>query len=829
MPVKLICRPARLLALLGVLVSLTAGCALVQSPSTGDYWPTHGWRTSAPEAQGMDSLKLAQMLEVIQQEPALNLHSLLVIRQGYLVSEVYFTPAFGPNTKHILYSVTKSFISTLVGIALDKGYIDSLHHPVLDYFPRRTIENRDTRKEAMTVEDLLTMRSGLDWQEGNSAYVGLAQNTDAVKYVLDEPMIEPPGTQFLYCSGCSHVLSGILQQLPGVQTLDFAKKNLFAPLGISDYQWDLDSQGVALGGWGLYLKPRDMAKLGYLYLHNGLWDGRQIVSAAWVKTATATHTDTPHKLGFGYGYQWWTYPRLGAYMALGAFGQVIFVAPASDLVVVVTADQTDLANEAVFKLIEAYILTAVKSSAPLPANPTGQSELAAQIKASQRSRAPAPLLPSAVRGTAGQWSALLLGFFGLWAVASRSIYLGGEVRGRPALGAGLLALIVVAFQFTHQSTCSSLFSTNWNPDPGALVLSLAAIFGGWQAGRASVALLPAPRRITAAWVFLACGVAAGCLLGIALATPALFTLPTFEAWARPLLLGLGMTVGVLALLHASDPAPMVASWPAALTGGSLIGWLFGYLGAALINLLRPASASLSAIARQGLAPLLASLTALWPSGTSFAEVANHSVVLLLIVFGCWVMASRKLYLGGSYQITGWGVSGLGLLVLATTLFESHAGQNNALAAYLLRNCFGSDSVAYLLSLGMLFGGLLASRTSFGAPRSPADATQLTGRLTLARLFRTDWLYTALGLAMGCLLGVALRDPVLLSGATPWLTLRLGLMTLGLAGISLGALLKGSPTRGTMSTMTILAGGLFLGWVLGYLGESIAWALWPFGV
>jgi CubicO group peptidase (beta-lactamase class C family) len=264
----------------------------------------------------MDSLKLAQMLAVIRQDSAQNLDSLLVIRHGYLVSEVYYSTEYGPNTKHRLYSVSKSFMSTLIGIALDRGILHDLRQLVLDFFPRRTFANRDARKEAMTLEDLLTMQSGLDWQEDNGNIGAMTESLDAAKFVLDEPMKEPPGSRFLYCSGCTHVLGAILEQQPGVQTLDFAKKNLFEPLGISDYQWDLDKQGVVLGGFGLHLTPRDMAKLGYLYLRGGFWDGRQIVSAAWINTATATHTDPHHHLGLGYGYQWWTYPRLGAYMAL---------------------------------------------------------------------------------------------------------------------------------------------------------------------------------------------------------------------------------------------------------------------------------------------------------------------------------------------------------------------------------------------------------------------------------------------------------------------------------------------------------------------------------
>ncbi len=810
--------PARLLVLLCGFALLIAGCARVQSPATGEYWPTHGWRTSTPEAQGMDSERLAQMLAVIRQEPMLNLHSLLVIRHGYLVSEVYFSPLYGPNTKHVLYSVTKSFISTLVGIAFDKGILTDLHRPVLSFFPRRNIENRDALKESMTLEDLLTMQSGLDWVEDLNAVGDVLQTPDAVKFVLDLPMKEPPGTNYNYCSGCSHVLSGILQEQPGVRTLDFAKKNLFEPLGISDFKWETDKQGLPLGGWGLYLTPRDMAKLGYLYLHEGVWDGKQIVSAAWVKAATQAYTDTHEKLGFGYGYQWRTFPRLGAYLAAGRDGQYIVVVPASDLVVVMTAEQGDLANEADFKLIESYILTAVKSPGPLPPNGAGQAELAAQTKVRNQLPVPSPLYPSAVHATAEQWSVLLLAGFGLWALASKRIYLGSEVTGWAARGAGLLVLIVAVLQVTHHSTCNLLFTTNFIFDPSAQVLSLVAIFCGWQAGRATTTLPPALRRIRAARVALACGVAVGCLLGIALQAPALFTMPTLQTWAQPLLIGLGLTVFVLALLRYSDRGSALESAPAALLGGLLIGWLVGYLGQAVINLMGSAGASLVTFARQGAAAMSAVPAFLWPGGDMWVTL-NHWVVLLAIGFGLWLLVRRRLYLGGGRHITGWTAGGLGLLMLVVAVLLSTTGPLTDLGAYVVSGCFGTDPAVYVLSLGIIFGGLAVRQGG-------DDAVRPTSEPRLAHLLRTDWVYTALGLVAGCLAGVALTNPLLLRQANIWSVLRLGLTALGLAAIPLVAMAKGSrPAQGTMSKLRAVAGGLLLGWVFGYLGGSVVSSLW----
>lgn len=338
-------------------LSLASTAAPTAQIPSSDYWPTTDWQTSSPPEQGMDAGSLTAMLDVAK-DPALNLHSLLIIRHGYLVSETYFG-YYDKNTRHEIYSCTKSFISTLVGIAIDLGLIDSVDHPILDFFPGRTFANLDDQKRRMTLEDFLTMRTGLDWSEDDIP--SMYQSRDWVKFVLDKPMKTQPGSQFNYCTGCTHVLSAILQQKTGMKTEDFAQKVLLEPLGIINYSWDTDPAGVSYGGWGLFLTPREMAKLGYLYLHNGQWDGKQIVSTDWVKTATTMHTSTDSEIGIGYGYQWWTYPSYGAYTALGLDGQTIFVIPTLDLIVVTTA-QTTNNHDAIFNLIDKFIVPAFRET-----------------------------------------------------------------------------------------------------------------------------------------------------------------------------------------------------------------------------------------------------------------------------------------------------------------------------------------------------------------------------------------------------------------------------------------------------------------------------------
>lgn len=365
MKIKFINSSTKFLVLLWLLTVILAGCstspAVVVPPkaptpaSESDvYWPTEGWRTSTPEEQGMDSQMLADMVAEIN-ERKMKVHSLLIIRHGYMVSETYFDD-FQPDTRHHLQSVTKSFISTLIGIAIDQGYLTGTDQRVVDLFLESAIANLDNQKQDMTLEDLLTMRSGLDCQEGDIDYQAIMRSPDGAKYMLDKPMIEAPGSRWNYCSGCYHVLSAIIQQTTGKNTLDFAEKNLFKPLGISNVVWPADKAGNPTGGWGLQLTPRDMAKLGYLYLRGGQWDGQQIVSSEWVKAATQSYADVDEH--FGYGYHWFTAPALAGYAALGSYGQIILVIPESDLVIVTTANT----EESIFELIEQYVLPSVQKA-----------------------------------------------------------------------------------------------------------------------------------------------------------------------------------------------------------------------------------------------------------------------------------------------------------------------------------------------------------------------------------------------------------------------------------------------------------------------------------
>jgi CubicO group peptidase (beta-lactamase class C family) len=248
-------------------------------PDEDVYWPTEAWRVAAPEEQGMDAALLQEMLDAIE-EQNLYIDGMVVVHNGYIVAEKYYAP-YQQDSPHEMYSITKSVVSALIGIAIQEGYIHSVDDPVLGFFPERTFENDDALKQSITLEHLLTMSSGLawDWDE-------MVSTRDWVQYVLDQLMYIEPGVEFYYGSGNAHVLSAIIQETSGLSSDDFAQQYLFDPLGIAETNWQRAIDGIAKGGWGLKMTPRDMAKLGYLYLKQGKWDGRQIIPAGWIEATT---------------------------------------------------------------------------------------------------------------------------------------------------------------------------------------------------------------------------------------------------------------------------------------------------------------------------------------------------------------------------------------------------------------------------------------------------------------------------------------------------------------------------------------------------------------
>lgn len=254
--------------------------SVTQENSIPDYWPTDGWRYSTPEEQGLDNDTLNAMLDVIEEEDY-PIHSVLVIRNGYAVFEVYPHEYYTASHLKLLHSVSKSFTSTLIGIAIEQGLIGGVNETVLSFFPEYVIANPDSRKDNMTIEDLLTMTAGLEWYEqgvpyeygsGNSQMEMMA-SPDSVQYILDRPMSHTPGEHWAYSAGASILLGAIIQQVANQTTEEFAEEFLFEPLGFGSSDWLTVSGGWCNAPSGLRLTTRDIAKLGFLYLNNGTWNG----------------------------------------------------------------------------------------------------------------------------------------------------------------------------------------------------------------------------------------------------------------------------------------------------------------------------------------------------------------------------------------------------------------------------------------------------------------------------------------------------------------------------------------------------------------------------
>ncbi len=372
-----------------------------------DYWPTADWRTSTPEAQGMDSAELAGLVNYLA-DPSFYMDSLIVIRHGYIVAEAYFPPV-AMEDQHQLHSTTKSFAGALVGIAIDKGFISGVDANVLEIFGDHTFESVDDRKSSMTVADFLKMSSGLTcdmYAPGGDG--AIFETDDWVQAALSLPMQYTPGTEFHYCNPGSTVLSGLINQTTGMSALDFANEYLFGPLGIENAFWVADSKGVNAGHNGLQVTPRDMAKLGFLYLHNGAWDGEQIISADYVYNSTHTQMVDAFP-GFDYGYQWWVLPSLNIAFAIGYSGQYIWVVPDKDLIFVQTAGETD-ATRIAHQLVPVLGMIAqlTTSYTALPEDTTKQADLAAAIAAIESPVAlEPPAMPEIATTISGQTYNLL--------------------------------------------------------------------------------------------------------------------------------------------------------------------------------------------------------------------------------------------------------------------------------------------------------------------------------------------------------------------------------------------------------------------------------------
>jgi len=327
-----------------VLVAAALACSDATSPPappTREPIDLSGeWVVSAPAEEQIDGARLNAALRDAAGLPGLR--SLLIVRHAHLVAERYFASA-PADSLYALRSVTKSVISLLVGIAIQHGAIRGTNQPLSELF-HPPLPVLDATRGAITVADLLTMTSGFEWDEGTavSEYNNWALAPDQIEYLLARPLVSPPGTQFNYNSAAVHLLSAVLEVNAG-GTAAFADAYLFRPLGIQARVWELDDRGIPNGGAGLYLRPRDLAKVGQLVLQQGRSGATVVVSPGWILESTQPHLATGTQLGslglLDYGDLWWLGKAAGHdfVLAWGYGGQFVYIVPDLDLVLVATA------------------------------------------------------------------------------------------------------------------------------------------------------------------------------------------------------------------------------------------------------------------------------------------------------------------------------------------------------------------------------------------------------------------------------------------------------------------------------------------------------------
>ncbi len=323
---------------------------------------------ATPESQGVSSAGIRAFVEAADAQVD-TLHGFVLVRHGKVIAEGWWKPQTA-ETQHVMHSLSKSFTSTAVGLAIEEGKLD-LFDPVLKFFPEDAPEKPSNNLKAMRVRDLLTMSTG------HQTEPKFTPEIPWTKTFLAHPVEFKPGTHFLYNSPGTYMCSAIVQKVTGQAVLDYLKPRLFEPLGIDDPTWMTSPQGINTGGWGLKIRTEDVAKLGQLYLQKGQWNGKQLIPAKWVDQATARQmsngSDPTRDWDQGYGFQFWRC-RHNAFRGDGAFGQFCLVMPEQDAVLAITADCRDMQAE--LNVVWDNLLPAFSPApTPLAENAAEQSKL----------------------------------------------------------------------------------------------------------------------------------------------------------------------------------------------------------------------------------------------------------------------------------------------------------------------------------------------------------------------------------------------------------------------------------------------------------------------
>jgi len=341
------------------LLGLTA-CTKPQKTDTSD-----NNAFSTPEEEGISSRSILQFVEALEEAQPDALHSVMIRRHGKIVTQGWWAP-YAPETPHLLWSLSKSFTSTAIGLAQDEGLL-SIDDQVISFFPEDVPEEPSNNLQAMRIRDLLRMNTGHEQEPGFRQM----QDDNWVKAFLAHEVDFKPGTHFRYNSMATYMCSAIIQKVTGKSTLDYLTPRLFEPLGIQKPTWETDPRGINVGGWGLSVTTEDISRLGYLYLQKGVWEGKQLISREWVEEATGNQSSNGSNpesdWDQGYGYQFWQC-RHNAYRGDGAFGQYCIVMPEQDVVLAITSGSNDM--QGILNVVWEYLLPVLEES-PLPPDKEG--------------------------------------------------------------------------------------------------------------------------------------------------------------------------------------------------------------------------------------------------------------------------------------------------------------------------------------------------------------------------------------------------------------------------------------------------------------------------
>jgi CubicO group peptidase (beta-lactamase class C family) len=350
-------------------------------------------RRRSPEALGVDPAAVGAFIDGVEQKVG-GLHSMMLLRRGQVAAEAWWAP-YGPEHRHMLYSLSKSFTSTGIGLAVAEGRL-TVDSRVTSFFPDDLPAAIDSNLRAMRVRHLLSMSTG--HERDATGPMAAAPDGNWPKAFLALPVQHEPGTRFVYNSAATYMLSAILQKVTGEKLLDYLRPRLLTPLGITGATWESDPRGVNVGGWGLAIRTEDIARFGQLYLQKGRWEGRQLVSEAWVAEATSKHvsngSNPQSDWSQGYGYQFWRC-RHGAYRGDGAFGQYCVVMPEQEAVLAITSGIRDM--QAVLNLAWEHLLPGMSGSG----TPGGDAEALRRKLASRAVAGPAGAPTSATAARVG--------------------------------------------------------------------------------------------------------------------------------------------------------------------------------------------------------------------------------------------------------------------------------------------------------------------------------------------------------------------------------------------------------------------------------------------